>query len=513
MWPWHGPVANGAITLTDESTRPYPQPIDTVGPDIYAGPGDTHLITVPGIDPITPEEEAVAPPGGEWWAGQALITGASLYGQALRGWIYQAEDGSRWRVHIRNAVVSASDTVGEFVTRRFGEWHVEPQEKVQGFALGYGRATGADAAKVFADLRSSANGVLRLHSVSSTGRHAVLALAAYQSANVSPLDKKPRPYRFYLCSVTGTGADLLVNVSLLYDIADIRPASIFTEPPIDNRILGYVLGPEVARSPATEDGVYVGDRVTYDFATEVLTGPGGGTDVPRAGEYTEHYRWMWAVRFADETPVPVYFHLGLVSQVTNNGLQWETATQRVQVERTDGTTQIEVLGLAQLAGTRVANTDAVFETEGAAQNWIQPLPCSVTSTVSGDVVSNVYLVGSETATVGGQDLENLGRPPGALLTGDNLSRRPIAQVFAGPKDSQLGSEINVQYLLDLFSNNCMGLSTRSTSTAGSYVGALTPDGLKTSTGTWSETNLLQYGSYNPKTGQIIIAAPTPVNWI
>ena len=174
MWPWHGPVQDGLITLTDDSTRAYPQPLDTVGPDVYAGPGDTHLITVPDIDPITPEEEAVAPAGGEWWAGQALITGASLYGQQLRGWIYQAEDGSRWRIHIRNAVVGTSDTVGEFVSRRFGEWHVDPEEVVQGFALGYGRANGFEAARVFADLRTANNGVLRLHSVSASGAKAVL---------------------------------------------------------------------------------------------------------------------------------------------------------------------------------------------------------------------------------------------------------------------------------------------------------------------------------------------------
>lgn len=120
VWPWHGKLQGGQIQLSDGSSRPHVQPPNSEVALGLAGPGDTHHILVSGVDPISPVETAQAPPGGEWWAGQALLSGSMLYGQPLDGWIYQGPDDSRWWVKIQNVAVGTSSTSGTFRVRRFG---------------------------------------------------------------------------------------------------------------------------------------------------------------------------------------------------------------------------------------------------------------------------------------------------------------------------------------------------------------------------------------------------------
>ncbi|MCO7557376.1 hypothetical protein, partial [Metapseudomonas otitidis] len=118
FWPWHGLLYENRLILPNGQSRAHPMPDQS--DFAVSNPGDTHLIRVAGVPPITPEEAAQAPDGGEYWAGTALLSGTDLYGQRLNGWIYQAPSGSNWWLRLENLSVGASSTTGRFRIRRFG---------------------------------------------------------------------------------------------------------------------------------------------------------------------------------------------------------------------------------------------------------------------------------------------------------------------------------------------------------------------------------------------------------
>lgn len=508
VWPWHGRLQGGGIRLNDGSVRSHPMPPDQVTQ--HSGPGDTHLIEVADINPITPAEALMAPDGGEWWAGRALLSGTMLYGKELRGWIYQAPSGGRWWLKLQNVVVGASSTTGQIVSRRFGAIGVSPEVKTHAFTLAAGRASGADAAKVFADQRSSPNGVLRLHSVSATGRHAILALVTYQNAAVTPLDKRPRAYRFFLASVTGEGEGLEVSISLLYGIDDIAPAAESSGPSGFVRIIPAQRGEELERVPEYTDGELTSYRVTYAFQEASGFEPiGTQTLFTKPGLRTNRYRRMLMVRFDGETPVPGYIELQSTCTVPEPSLTRETIEPIIVREFVSGGQSTIQAGVSKLVGSTSVTGTVTLSWSGAG-SWSKVMSGSVNSTVDDTTVSNSYSTAAGSGVVSGLSLDRMGPAVMGQLTGNGVSRQPEASVSMGQ-----GSPGNTLHAvaLDLYSNNLVGLVERRGETTQEYLGGLSPAGFQPPAGDEAAPALTNYGSYNPATDEQVIGSLTPVNWI
>ncbi|MDH4873010.1 hypothetical protein [Pseudomonas sp. BN515] len=112
--PWHGRVEGGHLTLPNGENRPWPQP-DGARRDLYPdnramwltnNAGTTHLVRMPGVPAVerSTEELADDAAAGRTWLNKALLAGASdtaaaktyLHSKEVDGWIYAAPDGSRW---------------------------------------------------------------------------------------------------------------------------------------------------------------------------------------------------------------------------------------------------------------------------------------------------------------------------------------------------------------------------------------------------------------------------------
>lgn len=521
VWPWHGRLSGGLIRLPAGPDRVHPSPAN--GPNDVSGPGDTHLIQVPGIPAITAEEAAQAPEGGQWWAGRALLSGTDLYGKRLNGWIYQATSGTKWWLALEQIEIGASSTTGRFRIKRFGLAGGNPNDfQLSYFELPDGRCSPADAARVFADLRAGANEVLRLHSVSSTGRHAVLALVVSNNVSTRPLDKRPRAYRFYLATVTGEGAELEVAVAPLYGIDQIAPA------PVETRPSGHVemdfpdAPVETNRTPYYESGVLVAYDVTYSLdsggSLATTTSP---TLYAVPGTYTRQAEWMLQVGFDGETPVPIYATAGFACEVPQPTLERTTIQPRILRERLAG--GVDTLQNGQVRYTGSGTVSTVARVEVAA--WAEDVTVSCSSEFDTGVVeyqsawpanpvTNSYTL---TSSLGDMGLTQAGGPErivpvtAALLAADSSTRQPQFNVVLGIP-GLTPEPTTWQVLLDLYSNNLTGLCSHIPPSPLVHLGAATRESFESMAGE-SSPGTATYGSYNPATGQAVIGALNPTNWI
>lgn len=520
VWPWHGRLQNGQIRLANGSFRAHPQPQNSEATLNLFGPGDTHHIKVGGIEPITSAEAALAPPGGQWWAGEALLSGTMLYGKSLDGWIYQGPGYSRWWVKIQGVSVGTSATTGTFRVRRFGVFGGEPDTRNFNFTLSAGRCPPAEAARIGADLGGMNVGYLRLHAVSETGRTAVLALV---TRNTGPSnDRRPRSYRFFLASVSGDGESLAISLSELYGIDDIAPQ------PAPQPDRGFVrLKPSVAeetgREPYLQNGEIVAYDVTYtldsDSGFEVTTTPTAFT-VP--GTYTDERRVMLQVRLSGETPVPVYATARYTCTVPWPTLQWVTSRERKRREWLTG-------GVGTLEEAMISLTGSVSVTaqvEFSVGDWVDQVVVSCSSSVdtgeymfgSGmptEAVDNSYvatgLAGDMSLVVPNLPLQYLGPVLFGSFAWGSDTRQPGFNTSIGVP-GQLPAVRNYLLRLDLLSNNLLAVSGRIDTGPQSYINAIAAGSAVPYSGAYPAGGLSAFGSYNPVTGDVEIAS-TPVNWI
>lgn len=517
VWPWHGKLQGGQIQLSDGSSRPHVQPPNSEVALGLAGPGDTHHILVSGVDPISPVETAQAPPGGEWWAGQALLSGSMLYGQPLDGWIYQGPEDSRWWVKIQNVAVGTSSTSGTFRVRRFGVVGGAPEERSLAFALGAGRCSSADATRIGANLGGASVGYLRLHAVSKTGRTAILALVTRNTGAAN--DRRPRAYRFYLATVTGAGESLAIAVTQLYGIDDIAP------PPTRPGFLGYVqlkepVPEEISRTPYMEGGVLAGYDVTYTLDSDSGFEPADyTTSFTAPGNYSTAETVMVQVRLEGETPVPVYLNQATTAVVLLPSLSWVTSRERVRRERLNGA--VTVLQEAEVS--LVGSASSFSLVEFSVGDWVDLLEVSVTSAVDTGpyawgtamplaVVTNSYSITGALGTVehqvSGLEVHRLGPRLGGSYGWSGSSRQPRFAASVGVP----GSERTYSLDVDLLSNNLMAVSGGIHEDPRVYLCAVAEGAIKPYSGPYPAAGLSTFGSYNPVTGAVAIAS-TPVNWI
>ncbi|MEQ7921135.1 hypothetical protein ABQX22_18200 [Xanthomonas sp. WHRI 1810A] len=504
VWPWHGMVRGAVVHLPNGDTRPYIQP-PGLQTSLY-GPGDTHLIQVEGIEPITPEEAASAPPGGEYWAGQALITGSSLYNRSLQGWIFQAEDGSRWRASFIPGTIDAESTVVQITLTRFGEFGVAPETHTTRLTAPFGQTDFTTRLKLFGNLGAASDVAVRLHSVSRTGRTAVLAWSLFNPATGSAerdVDFRPRAFGFYKVSLALIENALSVTGEVLFGFDDIYSEEVSSGETLYSKFGNSGDLVEVDRQPIIRDET-LGDTVTYEFSptVEVITGESGVWNGPLNWEST--VQWLVMVLFDGETPKPCYLKFHDTYVRGEASFTATTVSPLIREEYSDGGSQTLDPGYMNITGGGVASGQGTVTWLGPGAPWSMTNQYSVSSSWDDGTLTVVSVDGSKVIT---EVYENTGfkmwTDSGAGLAG---SGGDLPHYYAGNKQSSFV----------LYSNNLIAV------TAVDYGGDQIErvEGVITTRGYHAlDAPLLlpadkrHYGSYNPATDEFIVLSPDKVNWV
>lgn len=501
VFPWHGRVQGGQVHLKDGTTRPFPAlPTAVAG---ATGPGDNHRIVVNGVAPLSEEEIARTPAGGEYWPGRALITAGMLYGTPIE-WIYQALDGSRWSVGLESRTIETSSSSLRLRFRRFGEFQRAPEEQVRGISIPVGRLTAAERALFFADLGGIGDVVMRLHSVSPTGRRTILALMAHNSGE--GFDNAPRAYTFVEISITGASAELQASSSVLYGKADIRKSS---EVPQDTHLVPDVVGnewEEVDREPVYgADGARVGDRVTYDFKASVsLISTPSSSGLPGPTSYTQVQTWIAAVTYDGETPVPCTIRCTTRTERAMPNMSAVTDLQEIRYVQDNGQQEVEQRGQYHLEGSANSVSSATCSWEYPGGSWSRGVNFTTASTILETQVTNIYTADGAESSVSKLPYNQAGIFGYGLIEGNYATRKPRVSFGLGAFYQHI--------TLDLYSNNLLGVSVAINGNAAVMKGGLTVDGFVPQEGPYPAEEITHYGSYNPFTRQIVLASIEPANW-
>lgn len=505
VWPWHGRVQNGSVYLADGTTKPYV----SLPTSVYEafGPGDNHRIVVPGVDPLTEEEKARTPTGGTYWAGRALVAAGTLYGRQV-GWIYQADDGSRWAVNFVSRLVAASSSSFELAFTRFGEWGVPEEVVSRQFNVAIGQLSVQDRARYFfASLGGVGNASLRLHALSDTGKTSVLSWVAFNNQGSASIDPLPRVYAFLKLSITGSGEGILVEQELLYGPSEVRKDGDLPELTYYSIQSTWSSLVEKDRQPLLdENGVRVGSTVTYEFGNDVVLAPqpnSGPQNFPGPLVYTREQSWIVSVALIGEEPVPCYLkctETGFRSMVS---LQFVTDTDRIQREFDSGAIDIVQMGTGHVSGGGGSSGTLTASWESAGAAWRRSISFETVSQVEGELVTNLQTFDGVARTFLNAGYGAVGQIGDGSFFSDEAGKPMIS--------GGLGTE-SAQWKFDLYSNNATAVSYRRNSDAFQFEGALTLDGLIQQAGAYPSA-VLSYGSYNPFSQQLVLGSSVPVNWV
>lgn len=211
-WPWHGlirPAANpsqGEIVLPNGQTREHPLTGST-----------NYRIYVPGTPEVvrSPEQLAADQAAGRQWWNEAILSGTSLYGKGLGGWLYCSPDGSRWIIDLAGGQARRMGEVGKPPqTKAMAvSWPVDNGQSTPSLDFGEGELPYSQW-PVPIDIRSD-------------GRAAILMLYVRDVA-YGPLER-PMPVGFLLVEVTGgASTPFAANVTVLYTRAETLGTSGYT---------------------------------------------------------------------------------------------------------------------------------------------------------------------------------------------------------------------------------------------------------------------------------------------
>lgn len=506
VWPWHGLVRGSFVHLPNGDTLPYDQPLG-LQTAIY-GPGDTHLISVKGIEPITPEEAASAPPGGHYWDGQALITGASLYNRSFQGWMYQAEDGSRWRASLIAGTINAGLTNVRVTLTRFGEFGVAAESFTTLLVAPVGQADDNMRRKLSGNLGFPGDEVVRLHSFSPSGKTAILAWSLFNRSSdrdAQDVDVRPRAYTFYKISLERTETAVLISGEVLYSFDDVYSEDRSESgTPYSRFGNSGALGLEIDRKPIIRDGKYLGDTVTYDFSpvVEVISGDSGNWNGPSSLEVTR--RWMVMVVFDNETVRPCYLNFHDTYARGEASFTGQTLSPKIIEEYTDGTQQIIDDGKLNITGGGFGSGQGAVTWEGPGAEWSRTNNYSVSSSWDHGNLSVVAVDGEHVSSEVYEDTRFIMWTDSGASFGGFGGSLPNYQ--AGGK----------RWSLVFYSNNLIAVTSVDV-----YIdqterveGVITSKGYQAveSIGVLP-ADMRHYGSYNPATEEFIILSPDKVNWV
>ena len=504
VWPWHGLVRNSLIHLPDGDTRPYDQPqgLQTA----ICGPGDTHLISVKGIEPITPEEAASAPPGGQYWAGRALITGTSLYGRSFQGWMFQAEDGSRWQASIIAGTINAGSTNIRITLKRFGEFGVAGETFTTLLVAPIGQADDNMRRKLSGNLGFPGDEVVRLHSFSPSGRTAILAWSLFNRTSdrdAQDVDARPRPYTFYKVSLDRTESVLSIAGEVLFAFDD-----VYTEERNESGDSYGQFGDtgpaiEIDRKPIERDPS-LGDVVTYDFSPtiEVINGPSGSWNGPASLEVTR--QWMLMVVFESEDIRPC--HLKCHDTYVRGAASFTVSTLSPLIveEYKNGGQNVLDYGSSNITGGGIASGRGTATWDGPGSEWSRTNSYSVSSNWNDGDLTVVYVDGAWTNTTTYPDTPfKMWADLGASFGG-----------FGGSLPNYSASAKKWSFIL--YSNNLIAVTEADArgDDIERVIGVITSEGYQgLNSSEVLPADMRHYGSYNPATEEFIILTPDKVNWV
>lgn len=499
-WPWHGRVTGGLLPIMFKGIRV--QVGMTRDQAAATGPGDNHRIVVPGIEPISEEEQARTPTGGSYWAGRALISSGFLYNRGI-GWIYQATDGSRWAVTFVERNVSANTSTVVLQFSRFGEVGRATERYQRTLTVAVGQLGQGDRARFFSDLGPVSNVTIRLHSVSDSGRTAILAWNVFNSGSDRSVDTRHRAYTFVKVTLRGAGLSLSAVHEVLYPFS-----AVFSETPAPGLQYVQVGGNtgnlvEKSRTALEEGG---GDRVVYEYdsTVEFIESNGPGTfSLVSPVAFVQRQNWMVGVFFDGEDPVPGYIRV-----TSTGGSYWsvelETVRPEILIQYYDGSTVIEQLGQSMYRGGGGFSGSCTIAWDGPGAPWSRSFNYVTSSTITGRNVTTDYTFNGQSASGSGA-WPNVGEPIVPLLMGDRGGRLPCVE--AG-----YGNFTLVTYIVP-YSNNLVGIAEQKNIEPGKFYGALTPAGYVAAGGDLSLENYEHYGSYHPFTGEVVVGSSLPVNFI
>ncbi|MEB2870307.1 hypothetical protein [Pseudomonas rhizosphaerae] len=511
VWPWHGPLVDNKVTLKNGSTRPCVNPSDF--DTLPYGPGDTHRIRVPDVPPLTLDEVARTPPGGEYWAGTALISANRLYNTPLDGWIYQAPDGTRWRCAFSATNTASTCRILLRITQ-FGAFDVAPGDTYFGdLSFAVDEPDREMRLKFWADLGQSRDIGIRLHAVSDSGATAIVAATMFNNRDTAGVaDALHRPYAFIKVGLVKSEEGVVATGEVLYGPSQVM--SLGTYPGFET--LRYGLGDMVEedRQPIVDQsGNHVGDTVTYSFdptmVMEVI--PYDPSQLRGPISYTRVDKWIPAVGFEGETPRPWIVQCTESASRALTTLSAVTVSQRIQREYFSGQIETVQAGEARAEGTASAQGEFSVRVSGPGSAWARSSQWSTSSQIVGEDVQVQVMFNGKEAPFGEASYGDAGVMAGAQFGGNGVTRRPQIYCGHGPFD--------IQWQLDLYSNNCIGVSQADnqgqTATEDSIplrlIGAYTSAGFLARTQPYPEV-FRHYGSFNPATEEFVIGSPVPVSW-
>lgn len=502
VWPWHGMITAETLTLPNGATRP--TPFLPVEPNAFSGPGDNHRIVVADTPPISEAEAAQAPSGGQYWSGKALITAGRLYEKDI-SWIYQALDGSRWAVTMPIRNIQPMTSTLRITLKRFGEF-TTPAESInltQQFPVGF--LSTEEMSLYFVRLGNSQTHAIRVHSVSNTGRNAIISWCVSNAG--SDTDPHARPYTYLKVSLTGSGKDIAASYEILYDKTQVRQ----DDPSIAIENYGFAVDPgrnwvETHREPFGDGGPNSGTRYFYDYEPTTTLKVMKGDDLfPGPISANRHQRWIPFISFDGETPVPCAFNCVYRAERPMPVVNVVTDEQVIQLIYEDGRGDFENEGKYHLEGSTATDGALTVTISHGDYRWARSYAFSSQSVLNDLVYTTAYINGQLIPGLDGVGWSAFGIVASGELWADVGQNRPSVGV-----SMVLFTDVTYFYL---YSNNCLALATVTEYPRHKFYGAITPDGFIDPVGEHPSDFHKHYGSYNPITGQLMLGSSKPVNWI
>lgn len=515
VWPWHGPVRDNKVTLKDGSTRPYFNPVDfnVLG----YGPGDTHRIVVPDVPPLTEEELARTPPGGEYWAGKAIISANTLYNAPLNGWIFQAPDGTRWRCGF--SATNEGDVCRiQLIITPFGAFNTAPGETYYADLSFAVPQPDIQMRQLFGgDLTFRLRDVgIRLHAVSDSGTNAIVAATMFNDRSVArTADPLHHAYTFIKVSLVKNEEGVSATGEVLYG-----PDQLISRGPVpDYTAIRYGFSDmiEEDREPIVDSsGNHVGDTVTYSWDPTMVMVEIPYRDDPREligpVSYTRARKWILMVGFSGETPVPYTVQTTETASRALTTLSAVTVTKRIRREYFAGAIDTEQAGEVYVEGSGSSQGTFECRLSGPGGTWSRSCEWSTSAVIVDQAVQIFITFNGQESQFGEAAYAQVGMLGDGYLGPSGITRRPVVGCGIGSHD--------VNWQFDLYSNNCIGVSQSDNQTGSAnggqisqrFIGAYTPAGFLAHQQPYPGDDIRHYGSFNPVTEEFVIGSTVPVNW-
>ena len=527
--PWHGPVRGGVLSLPNGATLPWAQHVPAAGypPDTA---GYTLRQRLPGVQPVqrSVEELAADQAAGRQWWHQAIVSGSGdgtasvgyLHGRNVGGWIYAAPDGSRWLVKgLGRLPWQAGYLKVDLTLVRFGQFGAAPD------ATSSWKLIGNDA--IGQPLNAGGDGCYaRVEDITADGAQAIVMLYT-ENGGVRRRDA----HGFVLLALSGTpGVDFALQLAPLRSAAQ-----TYGQVVIDNAMSVAYLSGDVSLAESVSDqttpypacGGYRERIETPSWpATPVgavelskFTAASGTNRLTLSGRIVA--MWFDAAGVPTEVALDVTKTCAATAQaaIAFSGQNTYRAANQVL----DGACALS--SYAQVEWYRQTD-DVSWTVDYALQISLRcgavqlTRSASCTATFSGQVVQQGAAATSSAAL--SRQFAMFGQAWTHQEVSPGVRERPPLYAFSSRDAEPVLGMAPFWYLprdtasadVHRWSNNLIGLTTTWTvaGQSGRSMAALSPSGATAVIAESPPDAARLYGSYNPVTGEALIASADPVCW-